>query len=121
MEDPMVKQSAVAALALVVLPGIADAQSVILVPAPVPVEHVMIMSPPQPSPGDPGYGPPIPAARPMASYPAPAYPMEAMAPASTNCSGTIRDEYNRLYNCRGDQIGGPPPPATAYRSRALRY
>ena len=105
----MVKQSAIAALALVALPGIAEAQGVIVVPRPVVVEHVMIMSPPQPSPGDPGYGP----AMPMATYPS--YPSQAMAPAAS-CSGTIRDEYGRLYNCRGDQIGGPPPPV-----RALRY
>ncbi|HYD06688.1 MAG TPA: hypothetical protein VEC60_13225 [Reyranella sp.] len=108
----MVKQTAIAAFALVVLPGIADAQGVIVVPRPVPVQHVVISSPPQPSPGDPGYGPPMP----TATYPS--YPSQAMAP-STGCSGTIRDEYGRLYNCRGDQIGGPLPPARV--TRALRY
>jgi hypothetical protein len=108
----MVKQSAIAALALVAFSGVADAQGVLVWQRPAPVEHVIIASPPQPSPGDPGYGPALPVREPMP------YQAQAMAP-STVC-GTFNDEYGRVYNCRGDQVGGPLPPAR-YRVRGLGY
>ena len=109
----MVKQFAIAALALFALPGAADAQGILVWQGPVPVEHVVIASPPQPSPGDPGYGPALPVREPMT------YQSQAMAP-SASC-GTFRDEYGRVYNCMGDQVGGPLPPRTPYRVRTLGY
>ncbi len=75
-----------------------------------------IMSSPQPTPGDPGYGTPI-------RMQAPDYPQQSQALAS-DCSGTLRDEYGMMYNCRGDRIDRLgrilPPPVTPPGARAYR-
>jgi len=119
----MLKQLSIAAIALTVLPTVADAQQ-----RPVdPYGRPYVMSPPQPSPGDPQYGAramPAPAqAMPAQAAPmAPAYPQQAMAPNAAG--GSFRDEYGFLYNSRGDRVDRSgrilPPPVTPPGARALR-
>jgi hypothetical protein len=82
-----------------------------------------VMSPPQPSPGDPGYGRGMatPAQAPMSTQSA-SMPSQAMAPS--DAGGTMRDEYGNLYNSRGDRVDRKgrilPPPVTPPGARALR-
>jgi hypothetical protein len=112
MEDPMLKPLSIIAIALTLLPGMAGAQPL------DPYGRPYIMSPPQPTPGDPGYGTAMPMRAPMVAQ---ASPQQALAP---DCSGTLRDEYGMMYNCRGDRIDRLgrilPPPVTPPGARALR-
>jgi hypothetical protein len=122
MEEPMLKQLSFAALALVALPAVAGAQPL------DPYGRPYVMSPPQPSPGDPQMSqrmPMRPQPMPMQDPGAPMYgpgPSQAMAPADTG--GTMRDEYGNLYNSRGDRIDRSgriiPPPVTPPGARAYR-
>src|SRR5262252_7631776 len=100
MEDSMLKPLSIVAIALTLLPVAASAQS-----RPIdPYGRPYVMSPPQPTPGDPGYGRAMPMQSqgvPMAS---PAYPQQAQAMGPADTGGTIRDEYGMLYNSRGDRI-----------------
>jgi hypothetical protein len=114
----MLKPLSIVAIALTLLPGMAGAQ-----PRPPldPYGRPYVMSPPQPSPGDPQMrGMPMQSqGAPMAG---PSYRQQAMAPDDTG--GTMRDEYGMMYNSRGDRIDRSgrilPPPVTPPGARALR-
>lgn len=118
----MLKPLSIVALALVVLPGLAGAQPL------DPYGRPYVMSPPQPSPGDPQTSQRMPAQpMPMQSRGVPmhdghAAPQQAMAPAEPG--GTLRDEYGNRYNSRGDRIDRSgriiPPPVTPPGARAYR-
>ena len=117
----MLKPLSIVALALVVLPTVAGAQPR------DPYGKPYVMSPPQPSPGDPQMNqrraPP-----PMQSQGVPmmnnASPSQAQAAAPSDAGGTTRDEYGNMYNSRGDRIDRSgrilPPPVTPPGARALR-
>ena len=110
----MLKQLSLVAFALAVLPSVADAQQRPLDPYGRPY----VMSPPQPTPGDPQMSPRM--AQPMPAQSMPA--QQAMAP--NDAGGSLRDEYGMLYNSRGDRIDRNgrilPPPVTPPGARALR-
>jgi len=108
----MLKPLSIVAIALTLLPVAAGAQRVPLDPYGRPY----VMSPPQPSPGDPQMR-----GMPMQSQSMPQ--QQAMA-LTDNGGGTFRDEYGFLYNSRGDRIDRSgrilPPPVTRPGARALR-
>ena len=91
----MFKSLSIVAIALTLLPVAASAQR----PPLDPYGQPYVMSPPQPSPGDPGYGRPMMQGQgvPMAG------PQQAQALSPESCN-TFRDEYGFRYNCRGDRI-----------------
>lgn len=114
------KPLSIVALAFVVLPGIAGAQPL------DPYGRPYVMSPPQPSPGDPQMSPrmaaPMQGQGPMQGVPIyNAAPSQAMAPES---GGVTRDEYGNRYNSRGDRIDRSgriiPPPVSPPGARALQ-
>ena len=114
----MLKPLSIVAIALTLLPVAAGAQR-----GPVdPYGRPYVMSPPQPTPGDPGYGRAMPMQSQGAPMAGPSYPQQAMAPSDTG--GSMRDEYGMMYNSRGDRIDRAgrilPPPVTPPGARALR-
>lgn len=110
----MLKPLSIVAIALTLLPGMAGAQPL------DPYGRPYVMSPPQPSPGDPQM-PGMPMQSQGVPMARPSYPQEAMAPTDTG--GIIRDEYGMMYNSRGDRIDRfgriLPPPVTPPGARAL--
>ena len=115
----MLKQLSIVAVALVVMPAVAGAQPL------DPYGRPYVMSPPQPSPGDPQMSQRMPAQPPIQNQGAPMYnagPSLAVAPADSG--GTTRDEYGNRYNSRGDRIDRSgriiPPPVTPPGARAYR-
>ena len=117
----MLKPLSFAALALVVLPAVAGAQPL------DPYGRPYVMSPPQPSPGDPQMSQRMPRPSqpmPMQSQGAPTYndPSQAMAPSDNR--RTMRDEYGNRYNSRGDRIDRSgriiAPPMTPQGAPAYR-
>lgn len=119
----MLKPLSIAALALVVMPAVAGAQTL------DPYGRPYVMSPPQPSPGDPGMGGrSMPARASMAdSQGVPMYragPSQAQAMSPADTGSVTRDEYGNMYNSRGDRIDRSgriiPPPMTPPGARAYR-
>ena len=117
----MLKSLSIVAIALTLLPVAAGAQRMPLDPYGRPY----VMSPPQPTPGDPGYGRAMPMQSQGVPMAGPAYPQQAQAVTSdTGACATFRDEYGFRYNCRGDLIDRAgrirPGPFTPPGARALR-
>jgi hypothetical protein len=143
----MLRYLSIAAIALAAVPGLAVAQQPRVavdqygrpISQPMPAQPAMptqsgpvdpngrpyVMSPPQPTPGDPGYGAPAQRAVQSQGSPTMNSPANAsQAMASGDSGGTIRDEYGMLYNSRGDRVDRAgrilPPPVTPPGARALR-
>jgi hypothetical protein len=138
MEDPMLKQFSIVALALGALPSLADAQQRVAVDQyGRPVNQPTYQMPAQTMPAQPGMqSQGVPMAQPMpAQAQAPmqgqsgpmmnnAYPSQAQAMAPADNGSPMKDEYGNLYNSRGDRIDRSgrilPPPVTPPGARALR-